>query len=88
MRLLSIICWIILGLIIIVFAVLNSYTVMLHYYFNTVNIYFPLLLVITAAIGVILGIFIMLPTLLKTQNTSRKLKQLVRQLEQQKNVGV
>lgn len=81
MRIFSVIFWIIVALLIIIFAALNSYTVTLHYYINTVNIYFPLLLIIAVAVGVILGILVMLPHVFRAKKTSRKLKSQVRQYE-------
>lgn len=84
MRFLSIIIWIVIALLIIIFAALNSYTVTLHYYVNSVNVYFPLLLIIAVALGVILGVFIMLPHIYREKKTSRTLKRQVKQFEQKK----
>ena len=74
MRIASLIFWIVIGLLIVIFAALNSYTVTLHYYINTINIYFPLLLFISVAIGVLLGILVMLPSLFKERAVNRKLR--------------
>lgn len=84
MRIFSIILWILIALLIIIFAALNSYTVTLHYYINTVDIYFPLLLIIAVALGVLLGVLIMLPHIFREKKTSRTLKKQVKQFEQKK----
>lgn len=74
MHIISFIFWFIIAALAVVFAVLNSYSVNVHYYFNSVQIYFPLLLLINIVIGVLLGVMAILPVLWRSKMLNRKLK--------------
>jgi uncharacterized integral membrane protein len=67
MRILLYIVWAIIAVYVVVFTILNSSTVELKFYFTSVKIYLPLLLLLNLIIGALLGIVAMLPILLRTR---------------------
>lgn len=75
--------WTIIVVLVILFVTLNSHSVAINYYVNSIRIYFPFLLLIVLIIGAILGIFALIPSLLKMKFTNRKLKQRIREIEQE-----
>ncbi len=85
MRYLAAIFWILVAAIVIVFAVLNSHSVAINFYVTTINFYLPLLLLLTLAIGALLGILAMLPVLFRSKGAHRRCKQRIRTMEQELN---
>lgn len=77
--------WILVIIIGITFASLNSHTVTINYYVNEATIHIPILLLITLVAGVLLGIIAMLPTLVRSKRGSRRLKHRIKQIEQEVN---
>ncbi len=85
MRYIFYIFWIVVIIIGVTFAGLNSHAVMVNYYVNESKIHLPILLIITLVFGAILGIIAMIPMLLKNKQTNRKLKHRIKQIEQEVN---
>lgn len=54
------------------FAVLNSYNVTFDYFVAQKIIYFPLLFLIILFVGILLGMLVMLPTIIKLKTHSGK----------------
>jgi len=82
MRYITYAFWILIILVGVSFAAINSHTVVIHYYIGSVNLYLPLLLLIELAIGAVLGVIAMMPAHLKMKNVARKYRQRIKQLEQ------
>lgn len=75
MRIFSTIFWILVLLIGVSFAAINSRSVEVHYYLGKADIYLPLLMLIELAVGVLLGVLVMLPQILKLKSVIRKQRQ-------------
>lgn len=75
--------WIVVVIIGITFSGLNSQTVAINYYLGETTLHLPILLLLTLVIGVVFGLIIALPSLLKKKNTARHLKQQIKQAEQE-----
>lgn len=69
----------------VTFAGLNSGSVVVNYYLDEKSIRLPVLLLSVLAIGVFLGFIAMLPALLKKRCAIRRLRQHVKQIEQEVN---
>ncbi len=67
MRVLLYIIWALIVIYVVVFTILNSKVIELHFYFTSLKIYLPLLLLINLIIGALLGMVAMLPILLRTR---------------------
>lgn len=65
MRILLYIIWAIIVVYVVVFTILNSKILEINFYFSSLKIYFPLLLLINLIIGAIIGMIAMLPLLLR-----------------------
>jgi len=65
---------IILVLLGITFAVLNSNNVTVHYYAGTQDLPLSLLMALSFAIGIILGLLVMLPKVLRLRFQARRLR--------------
>lgn len=83
MRYVASVIWLIIILLAIIFAILNSHAVEINFYFKSFKIYLPLLLLIDLALGALLGMFALLPALLRAKNNNRKLRQRIKQTEQE-----
>ncbi len=83
MRFITLLFWILVIIVGIVFTTQNSYFVHIHYYFNSIKVYMPLLLLTNLLMGVLLGILAMFPLLLKSRRFKRKSKQSIKNLEQE-----
>lgn len=83
MRIIITAFWLIIALIVIFFATANSHSLLINFYFTQVTVYLPLLLFITLVIGAILGILAMIPIVIRNKSRHRKLKQRVKQAEQE-----
>ena len=81
MRYITYAFWLLIILVAASFAIINSRTVELHYYLGSINIYFPLLLLIELAIGTLLGVLAMTPAYLRMKNANRKLRQQLKKAE-------
>ena len=81
MRIFSYIFWILVILLGVSFAAMNSRSVEIHYFFGQADIYLPLLLLVELAIGALVGIIAMLPTVFKLKAALRKTRQRNRRLE-------
>lgn len=77
--------WILVIIVGVTFASLNSHTVQINYYVNETVIHIPILLLITLVIGLMLGGVAMLPTVIRAKHSNRRLKQRIRQIEQEVN---
>ena len=65
MRLFLYLIWIILIVIGASFAVLNSHSVPINYFVGQKFVYFPLLILLLLFVGVVIGVFAMLPIIVK-----------------------
>jgi uncharacterized integral membrane protein len=65
MRLLSLIISLLLIILGVSFSVLNSHDVSINYFIAQKTIYFPLLVLMLLFMGVLLGVIVMLPTIIK-----------------------
>ncbi len=83
MRYLVAIFWFFIIVLAILFVALNSHTLELNYYVGKTMIYLPLLLFIVLALGAILGICAMTPIWLRAKNKCRKMKNRLRDTEQE-----
>ena len=83
MRYIIYIFWIIIVLIGITFASLNSQKLAINYYVNTATVHLPVLLLIALVIGALLGVIAMLPSVVRSKGSNRRLKQRVKQIEQE-----
>lgn len=83
MRIVTYVLWIVLILVGISFALLNSHTLPLDYFIGKTNIYFPLLFVLLLLCGAILGILALIPLLIRSQTTIHRLKHKMKILDQE-----
>jgi lipopolysaccharide assembly protein A len=67
----------------ITFAVLNSDTVALHYYAGRIEMPLSLCMAMSVAIGILLGILVMLPRLFRLRVRARKLRKRLKVAEQE-----
>ena len=81
MRYISYIVWALLILLVVTFAAVNSHTVPVDFYLGTVNVYLPLLLLLTLALGTLLGIVVMLPRIWRSKGHNRRLRAQIKQAE-------
>ena len=63
------------------FALLNAQPVDLHYYVGTISFSLSWLLLLSLLIGLILGISILLPAVIRLKYSNRKLRQVVQSYE-------
>lgn len=77
--------WLIVVVIGVTFASLNSHIVSVNYYVGESNLHLPILLIIALVIGAVLGIIAMIPWLLKNKQANWRLKQKINQIEQEVN---
>ena len=75
--------WVIVILLGVTFASLNSEKLAVNYYVNTTSIHLPLLLLCTLVLGAFLGVIAMLPSLIRSKNMNRRLKHRAREAEQE-----
>ncbi len=85
MRYISLTFWVVVVILGAIFAIQNSQSIKIYYYFGHSEIYFPLLLLLLLAFGTLLGACAILPIYLKKSNTARKLRYKDKQLEQEVN---
>jgi len=71
----------------VIFAAENNTSVQVNFLGWSTTGMLSIVLVITLAIGLILGVVIMLPTVLKRRQNTAKLKKRVASLEKEKNQG-
>lgn len=83
MRFISYLVWLVLIIIGIVFAVLNSHHFPLNYFFGTRSVYFPLLLVLLLVVGAVLAWLALLPVFFRYKTTIRKLRHNIKMLQQE-----
>lgn len=65
MRIFLYLLWLVLIILGVSFAILNSHSVLVNYFFGQKTIYLPLLFVCLLFGGVLLGIIVMLPAFIK-----------------------
>ncbi len=75
--------WLTILVLAVAFVISNSYTVSLNYYFGHIKIYIPFLLFLVLVLGILLGICVMLPVWLRAKYGRRKLKNRLRDAEQE-----
>ena len=83
MRYITYIFWLVIILLAVVFVVLNSHSVAVNLYGSQISIYLPLFLLILLGTGAVLGVIAVLPSLWQAKNRNRKLKQRVKDAEQE-----
>ncbi|OGO90981.1 MAG: hypothetical protein A3F10_02115 [Coxiella sp. RIFCSPHIGHO2_12_FULL_42_15] len=77
--------WMLVIILGVTFASLNSHTVTINYYVNETTIHIAILLLMTLVMGVFLGIIAMLPALIRNKNNHRRLRHRIKQIEQEVN---
>ena len=77
--------WLLVVLVGIVFASLNSKTVDINFYVARYHVYLPLLMLIELALGAVLGVLAGLPWLFRAKRQTRKLKLRIKEIEQEVN---
>lgn len=82
MKIFSYLFWTLVVLIGVSFAALNSRSVEIHYYVGRADIYLPLLMLFELALGVLLGIFAMLPKLFKLKAALKQSQQAYKKLSE------
>ncbi len=82
-RYINYIFWILIIIIGVTFTGINAHWVYLDYYFGTTHIFLPILLVITMAIGALLGIAAMSQHLMASKLHNRKLHKKLKTCEQE-----
>jgi len=80
-RIFAYIFWILIILLGVSFALMNSRSVEVHYLAGKIEIYLPLLMLIELVIGALLGVIAMLPKIFKLKAVIRKSRQQTKQLE-------
>lgn len=75
--------WLIVMAIGITFSGLNSRLVLVNYYLDEKQIQLPMLLLITLAIGVVLGFITLLPAFIRKKHANHRLKHRIKQIEQE-----
>ena len=81
MRIFTYIFWIIIILLGVSFALMNSRSVEIHYYAGKIDVYLPLLMLIELVIGAFIGVIAMLPKNFKLKAAIRKSRQEIKRLE-------
>ena len=66
--------WFVIAFIVVIFTVLNSDSLTINFYVGTVSVYFPLVLLIFLLIGSVLGLFALVPVLVRSKQKNTKLK--------------
>lgn len=85
MKYILFIFWALVIIIGVTFASLNSQMIKINYYAGEASMHLPILLMLALVCGVILGMIAMVPWVLKSKQTSRRLKHKVKQIEQEVN---
>ena len=75
--------WLVVMAIGVTFSGLNSRMVLINYYLDEKQVHLPILLLIVLAIGVLLGFVTLFPTLIKKKHANRRLRQRIKQIEQE-----
>ena len=83
MRIFSYIIWVLLIIIGVSFAILNSQSLSLNYFVGKTTIYFPFLFLLLLLCGAILGFLAALPFLMRSKAQAHRLKQKMKALEQE-----
>lgn len=73
--------WIIVIIIGVTFTSLNPGMVKINYYISESTLHLPVLLLIMIAIGALLGMIAILPALLRSKRTNRRLRQRIKQTD-------
>lgn len=73
--------WIIIILLGVTFASLNPQKLTINYYLNITTIHLPLLLLFTLALGALLGVIAMLPSLIRMKSVNYHLKTRMKRTE-------
>lgn len=81
MRYIYYLIWLVIAIIGLTFGLLNARYVRLDYYFHTSEMLLPILLVITLAIGVVLGWLSVSPMLWRVRFSNSMLKRRLKKLE-------
>lgn len=77
--------WTVIILLVVIFVALNSHTIELNYYVGKTELYLPLLLCLSIALGALFGILAMLPIYFRAKNDRRKSRKLLMAAEQELN---
>ncbi|MCX7125936.1 MAG: lipopolysaccharide assembly protein LapA domain-containing protein [Gammaproteobacteria bacterium] len=82
MRLFLYLIWFILIIFGVSFSVLNSHSFPINYFIGQKTIYFPLLFLLLLFLGTLLGVFAMLPVIIKLKLKIHQLRQKIKSLEE------
>ena len=83
MKYVSYLFWLLVVVVCVFFAAINSETVSVNYYFSTVAVYFPLLLIIILFVGFILGVVATLPMVIRLKSRNRHQRHKMKTLEKE-----
>ena len=83
MRFLQILFWLFVILLVVTFTVLNAHTVTFDYYTGNIQIFLPLLLVLTLFVGILIGVMLMIPALIRTKHRFHKSESALKKAEQE-----
>lgn len=83
MKYLSILIWLILAVVVVIFTALNSHTIPINYHVGEVNVYLPVLLLIELILGAFFAIIALLPGYLRHKTALFKLKSKNKQLQKE-----
>ena len=75
--------WLMVILLIVTFTSLNADWVMLHYYFGSTKVFFPFLLFVALLVGIVLGVLLLIPPVIKSKHHQRRLKKALKMAEQE-----
>ncbi len=77
MKIIIYIFWLIIIALAAGFSVLNAHVVSIDYYLGSTQIFLPLLILLAVVVGIILGIFMMIPVWLRAKRAVRQAKKMV-----------
>jgi putative membrane protein len=81
MKYIAYVFWLLIIIVATTFSSLNSHSVELNYYLGTLSLSLSLLLLMALCLGLVLGVLMILPSLIRTKCGQRKLKMQVQQNE-------
>ncbi len=76
MKIIIYIFWLIIIALAASFSVLNAHVVSIDYYLGTTKLFLPLLILLSVIVGMVLGIFLLLPAWFRAKRQARQAKKL------------
>ncbi len=75
--------WLVIGVAGVLFALKNSHSININYYFGSLKIYLPLLLIAELIVGALLGIIAMLPSVIRSKTINIRLRHHIKHIKQE-----